>query len=560
MFPTNLVDLPNPDPKAQTNSPVTPLSGCIANLNAVVEALQAKVGIDGSAVSTSLDKKTADLIADQALADDAIQGLQLSFARAARLPADVPSASTCYVHKSGATYSNAQRYNEHTVFVPVQAGPVYFSALFSNVGCRTTGVLSIAALFLARPGLSVPHGSATRVGTWTNDTSTSAESGGYRYSTTAGDTISATVTGDVVGAFIFCATNGGYAVVAIDGDYTSATRLPAFTQSDYVAGICRLEDVGRRYIQCYWTSARTDGFVFADDLADTTHTVTIQVTGTKRSAASSTRVYVESIIGCRSTDTIGTANVKMLPIREINNQCEAWSAHDWVIEWAPAGSSDYQFLGNTHADGVASKEVESSWSIHCDATDQTAISAGAYQSGTRITIQQVSTIAHKADLNTAVATKSRIYTAMANRDLPLMVQTKVTWSATGMARTEYPCMLPIGTKLNQQRTMSRGDFDTITVEGTDYDLPTLYNDTAYKLRTGHRLVFSGGDLSCFCELVGRTPKVDQLLGDYESRYQDRATLDIKGYTQTIATAGPAYASGEVVTWTIGFGALLNSDW
>ena len=105
MFPTNLVDLPNPDPKAQTNSPVTPLSGCIANLNAVVEALQAKVGIDGSAVSTSLDKKTADLIADQALADDAIQGLQLSFARAARLPADVPSASTCYVHKSGATYS-----------------------------------------------------------------------------------------------------------------------------------------------------------------------------------------------------------------------------------------------------------------------------------------------------------------------------------------------------------------------------------------------------------------------------------------------------------------------
>ncbi len=59
MFPTNLVDLPNPDPKAPTNSSVTPLSGCIANLNSVVEALQAKVGVDGSAVAGSVDARLA---------------------------------------------------------------------------------------------------------------------------------------------------------------------------------------------------------------------------------------------------------------------------------------------------------------------------------------------------------------------------------------------------------------------------------------------------------------------------------------------------------------------
>lgn len=59
MFPTNLVDLPNPDPKTPTNSPVTPLSGCIANLNSVVEALQAKVGVDGSAVAGSVDARLA---------------------------------------------------------------------------------------------------------------------------------------------------------------------------------------------------------------------------------------------------------------------------------------------------------------------------------------------------------------------------------------------------------------------------------------------------------------------------------------------------------------------
>lgn len=73
MFPTDLVDLPNPDPRAPTNSPVTPLAGGIANLNAVVEALQAKVGIDGSAVATSIDKRLADAesyIVDHAAAAD----------------------------------------------------------------------------------------------------------------------------------------------------------------------------------------------------------------------------------------------------------------------------------------------------------------------------------------------------------------------------------------------------------------------------------------------------------------------------------------------------------
>jgi len=67
MFPTDLVDLPNPDPKAPTNSPVTPLAGGIANLNAVVEALQAKVGVDGSAIAGSIDKRLAvtELVANQ---------------------------------------------------------------------------------------------------------------------------------------------------------------------------------------------------------------------------------------------------------------------------------------------------------------------------------------------------------------------------------------------------------------------------------------------------------------------------------------------------------------
>lgn len=75
MFPDDLVSLPNPAANAPTNVPLTPLSGCIANLNAVAQALQAKVGVDGSAVATSIDKRLADVEAAasgaQTTADDA---------------------------------------------------------------------------------------------------------------------------------------------------------------------------------------------------------------------------------------------------------------------------------------------------------------------------------------------------------------------------------------------------------------------------------------------------------------------------------------------------------
>ena len=465
------------------------------------------------------------------------------------------STATCYVYKSGATYANAQRYNEFTLFAPVSNSTRdYFAALFSNSSARSSAVLSLFAMFLARPGLSVPHGSCTRVGSWTNDVSTSSDSGGYRYSTTAGDTISASVTGSTVGAFVFCATNGGYAVVSIDGSYTAANLLPEFAATDYANGLCRAEDVGRRYVQCYAASGRTDGFAFADNLSTGTHTVTIEVCGTKRAAASAARVYVESIIGCASGDTIGTTNVKMLPVLEINNQASSWSAHEWVVEWAPAGSSDYQFIGDTHADGTLSKEVTTSWALYCDATDQTAMSAGTYQSASRITIRHVSTVAHKADLNTAVLTKNRTYTIASNRDLPLMVQCAVTWSATGNARTEYPVMLPVGSTVNQLRTMSL-PFTTVEIGGIVETLPKAFNNSAYKKRYGRDIVFASPQMEVFARLVSRWPDVGQLFGDFTARHQDRTSLDAKGYVQTIAGAGPAYASGDVVMWTYGFGAL-----
>jgi len=59
-FPTSLDSLTNPTSGDLMNSVTVPHATQHANLNDAVEALEAKVGVDGSAVTTSLDYKVAN--------------------------------------------------------------------------------------------------------------------------------------------------------------------------------------------------------------------------------------------------------------------------------------------------------------------------------------------------------------------------------------------------------------------------------------------------------------------------------------------------------------------
>lgn len=58
-FPSSLDNFTNPTSSDATNSVTVPHAAQHANINDAVEALQAKVGVDGSAVTTSLDYKVA---------------------------------------------------------------------------------------------------------------------------------------------------------------------------------------------------------------------------------------------------------------------------------------------------------------------------------------------------------------------------------------------------------------------------------------------------------------------------------------------------------------------
>jgi hypothetical protein len=75
-FPASLDTLTNPSSGDSLNSPSH--SGQHADANDAIEALQAKVGVDGSAVTTSLDYKVRN-IANATITNSVVQGLEESW-------------------------------------------------------------------------------------------------------------------------------------------------------------------------------------------------------------------------------------------------------------------------------------------------------------------------------------------------------------------------------------------------------------------------------------------------------------------------------------------------
>lgn len=75
-FPSSLDDFTNPTAQDSLNSDTVPHADQHANLNDAVEALEAKVGVDGSAVTTSHDYKISALETDVATAQSDITALE----------------------------------------------------------------------------------------------------------------------------------------------------------------------------------------------------------------------------------------------------------------------------------------------------------------------------------------------------------------------------------------------------------------------------------------------------------------------------------------------------
>ena len=463
-------------------------------------------------------------------------------------------SSTCYLFAWPSSAGGA-RLGERQIFVPTKDQDWFFGVFYSSRS-KANRVDNITDTCLAKAALHTAHTACTKVGTWTTTSNSGTFKGDYGWSATAGSTIAATLTGGVIGVLTTMTTNGGYAVVSIDGDYTRATRLPLFTSSDYSAGRCRSSDVGKRYFSSYAAALYDEHVIFADDLSSGAHSVIIEATGTKPAASSDLRVYVQHLLSCNG-ETVGASNVYAIPVVYISHDRSNWSAHSLVISWAPSGSSDYQFLGENHADGIASKELTTALSVFVDATDQTSLSPGSYASGTIITINHTSTVAHKNNLATVVATKVRKFTFAANRQLPAMCDQKWTWSADGTANIEYPVMLRLGAENNATLLSENQEFTQASLGGVDITLTHNYdNAISYAATTRRDISAQGSSIKAFASVVSEIPDRGQMFTGNGASSQDRTSYDNKLYVISATGPLPLYASGDVQRSIIGWGATL----
>lgn len=463
-------------------------------------------------------------------------------------------SDTVWLYAWKGSNSAAVQYGERQVYVPTSDSGYYFGAFFGDK-LLSNSVVSITDTCLARTGTSTKSTGLTYSSGWTASTNAAAFDSDYSYANTAGKTASLSVTGTAVAARFFLATNGGYAVVAIDGDYARADHLPLFTADDYAAGLCRQSDIGKRYFSCYATSAYSECQCLADDLSSGAHTIVVETTGTKPAASSDYKVYIEAMLGCNG-ETAGSANVHFVPIWWISHNVFDWSAQNYVIQWAPSGSSDYQFLGENHADNTNSREVTTALSVYLDITDQTALAAGSYASGALLRISHTSTLRHKADLTSPVATKARTYTAAPHRRLPLMCHTKITWSvAGGVTKTEYPVML-MCTERNPGNTSQRNvNFSSANVGGNAFDFSNAHDDVIRYYPTEYRRLSAVGEkIEAFAEVISASPDFGSIQTNYGGAYQDRSYFDDKIYVISARGPSPVYGNADVQTFVVGWGA------
>lgn len=363
-----------------------------------------------------------------------------------------PAASgLTWLWKNGATTTaNAGSW---WVYVPVTKEGDY--AVFGFGTWGIAGAIPHLGRFnYGKIGSCKAHGAAsvTKTGTWTTSSLDYAAGGSAAWSSTAGNRISAVVTGHTLVIRSVALTNGGYGVVSIDGDWTAATRLPAFTQADADAGLCRSTDVGKRYIQ---TGA--NGLTFpdyhiplAEGLADTAHTIVVEATGTKPSYTSAARCYVAEFVGCSAADVgqslaVGTRCIAH--IERINDYLGTGASamlYTPEIEKALA-TETYEFLGEIHA----ASTLVGSIVVDVDAVDRSGAAAGSYYSGNTVLIRVVNTLASTDATGTPVAKKSQTLTFSRFLAAPLVAKEKVDWLVDKRVRAGYTAHLSLGSQRPQ---------------------------------------------------------------------------------------------------------------
>ena len=590
-FPSAIANINRPTAGTKRNAPGYEGHALHAKLADEIEAIEAVIGVTGSTVPTSIEYRladvqavaagaAADVVTAQATADDAVADTRLLAWGLRTDPiTGFPVIPSVAAHSKQCLFwawpgsSGTARNGEHHLYVPVGPYNDYYGCIIGVRGKSAYSVPFDCVHGIFRPGLHTQASACTRVGSWGTSANAAALWGSYYYSVAAGATISATVAGETLAAHLFLSSNGGYAVVSVDGSYEFNSPLPVFTADDLTAGLCRAQDVGRRYLCSYLTNAWSYTQVVAEGLAAGNHSLTLEVTGTKPAASTDYRFYVESLVGCAASNACTQANTYMVPIRRF---CELLStggtAYYCAPMFAPAGSTDYQFISTVHADNTNSKEVSVVGpTVLVDGVDRSSPTLGTFYTGENVQWYQESTASHKANLATQVVNRKRRYSAMANRTLPIMIDVTLTWLVDGMVKVNYPMMLPVNAYNFPNRSMpvevaNRMWFgaemlETAGFSADDNSTTDLGVQEHVAQRTAPQMVVQFDDCMTWASLVASNPEPGMSAAT-TGRYllQDRADKLDKLYVSDVYYGYAPVVANQVQRYLMGWGGLMAADY
>jgi hypothetical protein len=286
------------------------------------------------------------------------------------------------------------------------------------------------------------------------ESGTFTTSASYRYSTTAGNTMTytspagTTRLGVQAGKF----TNGGLSVVAIDSDRARARLLPTagelVERGLYPASILTINGgtlaLTDRCIDHYG-AGRLENVLVADDLTPAAHAVVIATTGYQRTASTGARTYVAGVLHAQA-QTLGSAGVTNHTLFQFDGGPGA-SATEYAISARPSGGS-FQFMGTVH-----DNESQQSLTVLVDGVAPTFTSGVPIFPQSSTTITKESTLLHPTA--GACATVKTIYAL--DRD-GFTIDVTVDWSQAMQVNAAY-AMLPLNGATQTVGSIPRPNFD-----------------------------------------------------------------------------------------------------
>lgn len=374
---------------------------------------------------------------------------------------------------------------------------------------------------------------------WVTSAVPTAYGGNYARNDLTGATVTfVTPTATKVGIRAFRTTNGGYATVSIDGSLTAATMLPT-AQDEVNAGRLAASALTTnggtlapttRLYDSYGPSGDSDMFtLFAVDLSSGAHTVVLTNSGYKRSASTSTRLYIAGAIWGSASITPATTGTDIAPLVICLTNS---SVYEYAMTYQREGGTLAPFIGNRHGN-----EVEDTFGITIDGavrnvTDGTVVLASSVE------VTRITRLLNPDNASETVGNGRLTWTMTAANGLD--VHWRINWVQPGYSQTAYVAMLP--TQGNSFAKGRAAGGPTVTLLDDDNSVKgSTKSDTLVLWQDGGR-----GAVMVTVRNVSDAVNRWQDSGTDFAWLQDRTDGDFnKGYFQRAKNPGVNILAGDV---------------